>query len=146
MCGCWRRYTGRTWKAPCKATAEGEGEFDFDKAELRPKNREVLSQIAGVLLTFENYGLQIFGHTDDVGSEGYNQELSKHRAQAVRDYLVEAGVDPDVVTITGMGKSSPLVEGTDPESRQRNRRVELAIVFSEGEFEAVQDQEPPADG
>lgn len=116
-------------------------EFDFDKAELRPKNREVLSQIAGVLLTFENYGVQVFGHTDDVGGVEYNQELSERRARAVLDYLVEAGIDPAVLTTTGMGKSSPLVEGTDDEARQRNRRVELAIVFSEGEYEILAEDE-----
>ena len=109
-------------------------EFDFDRAELRPENREVLSRIAGVMLTFDNYGIQIFGHTDDVGSEEYNQELSELRAGAVREYLVEAGIAPEAMSTMGLGKSSPLVEGTDPESRQRNRRVELAIVFSEGDI------------
>ncbi len=112
-------------------------EFDFDKAALRSRNREVLSRIAGVLLTFQNYGIQVFGHTDDVGTVEYNQTLSEQRAAVVRDYLVEAGIAPEVMNILGMGKSSPLVEGTDPAARQRNRRVELAIVFSEGEFEAV---------
>lgn len=116
-------------------------EFDFDKSDLRPENREVLSRIAGVLLTFEDYSVQIFGHTDDVGSVEYNQELSEKRADAVREYLAEAGVDREVMTTQGFGKSSPLVEGTDPESRQRNRRVELAIVFSEGEYEAIQPEE-----
>ncbi len=58
----------------------------------------------------------------------------------MRDYLVEAGIDPEVMSTMGLGKSSPLVEGTDPESRQRNRRVELAIVFSEGEYgEAIEE-------
>lgn len=109
-------------------------EFDFNKAELRPRNREVLSRIAGVLLTFDNYGIQVFGHTDDVGTVEYNQSLSDQRAEAVGDYLVEAGIDSTILATMGLGKSSPLVEGTDPESRQRNRRVELAIVFSEGEF------------
>ncbi len=116
-------------------------EFDFNKAHLRPENREVLSRITGVLLTFENYGVQVFGHTDDVGTVEYNQKLSEQRAAAVRDYLVEAGIDPEVMSTLGMGKSSPVVEGTDPESRQRNRRVELAIVFSEGEYEAVPEED-----
>lgn len=116
-------------------------EFDFDKSDLRLENREVLSRIAGVLLTFEDYSVQIFGHTDDVGSVEYNQTLSEKRAEAVREYLAEAGVDPDVMTTKGFGKSSPLVEGTDPESRQRNRRVELAIVFSEGEYEGIHQEE-----
>ncbi len=114
-------------------------EFDFDKATVRPENREILSRIAGVLLTFEDYSMQIFGHTDDVGSVEYNQQLSEQRAEAVRQYLSEAGVEFEVMTTKGLGKSSPLVEGTDPVSRQRNRRVELAIVFSEGEYEAIQE-------
>ncbi|MEM1180135.1 MAG: OmpA family protein [Acidobacteriota bacterium] len=118
----------------------GTIEFDFNKATLRPKNREVLSRIAGVLLTFENFGIQIFGHTDDVGTEEANLRLSKQRAATVMAYLEEAGVNPEVMTPTGMGESTPLVEGTDPVSRQRNRRVELAIVFSEGEYEAIQDE------
>ena len=113
-------------------------EFDTDKADLRPQNREVLSRTVGVLLTFENYGVQVFGHTDDVASEAYNQELSERRAEAVRGYLVEAGIDEAAVSTMGLGKSSPLVEGTDPKSRQRNRRVELAIVFSDaGDFEVA---------
>ncbi|MEE8525117.1 MAG: OmpA family protein [Thermoanaerobaculia bacterium] len=123
-----------------------EIEFDFDKATVRPENREILSRIAGVLLTFEDYSIQVFGHTDDVGSVEYNQQLSERRAAAVRQYLDEAGVDPEVMTTKGLGKSSPLVEGTDTESRQRNRRVELAIVFSEGEYEAIQELTEATDG
>lgn len=116
-------------------------EFDFDKADLRPQNRELLSRVVGVLLTFEHYGVQVFGHTDDVGTEAYNKTLSERRAGAVRDYLVEAGIDPADLSTMGLGKSSPLVEGTDKESRQRNRRVELAIVFSEGDFEVVDESD-----
>ena len=122
----------------------GTIEFDFNKATLRPANREVLSRIAGVLLTFENYGIQVFGHTDDVGTEQYNLDLSKRRAETVEKYLAEAGISRDVMSTTGMGEGDPLVEGTDDVSRQRNRRVELAIVFSEGEYEAIQDGEGAA--
>jgi len=107
-------------------------EFDFDKAELRPENREILSRIAGVLLTAEDVGIQVYGHTDDVGGVEYNRELSERRAEAVRRYLIEAGVDPSIIQSKGFGKSAPLVEGTDPESRQRNRRVEIAIVQTTG--------------
>jgi outer membrane protein OmpA-like peptidoglycan-associated protein len=112
-------------------------EFDFDKATLRPENRETLSRIAGVLLTFEDISVQVVGHTDDVGSAEYNRQLSLERAATVRDYLVEAGLDSEVLSIKGLGKGSPLVAGTDPESRQRNRRVELLIVFSEGDYEII---------
>lgn len=107
-------------------------EFDFDEAELRPENREVLSRIAGVLLTVENFSIQVYGHTDDVGNVEYNRELSERRAEAVRRYLVESGVDEDLIQSKGFGKSAPLVEGTDEEARQRNRRVEIAVVHTEG--------------
>lgn len=116
-------------------------EFDFNKAELRTENREVLSRLVGVLLTFDDYGLQIFGHTDDVGSVEYNQQLSEQRAQVVKDYLVESGIDEEVISILGMGKTSPVVEGTDDAARQRNRRVEVAIVFSEGEYESLLEED-----
>lgn len=102
--------------------------FDFDKAEIRPENREILSRIAGVLLTSSDYTLSVNGHTDDVGSEAYNQKLSERRAQAVYDYLVEAGLPPEIMTVKGWGKTRPLVEGTSPQARAKNRRVELGIV------------------
>lgn len=104
--------------------------FDFDKAEVRPENRELLSRIAGILLTSSDYTVSVNGHTDDVGTEEYNQKLSERRAQAVRDYLVEAGVPSDIMTVTGWGKSKPLVRGTSAEARAKNRRVELGIVNS----------------
>jgi outer membrane protein OmpA-like peptidoglycan-associated protein len=109
-------------------------EFDFNRAELRPGNRETLSRIAGVLLTAEGFGIQVYGHTDDVGSTGYNQELSERRAAAVRRYLIDAGVSEHAIQSKGFGKAAPLVEGTDPDSRQKNRRVEIAIVEVSGEM------------
>lgn len=109
-------------------------EFDFNEAEIRPENRELLSRIAGVLLTVDNFSIQVYGHTDDVGTIEYNQELSERRAAAVRRYLVEAGLEEDRIQSKGFGKSAPLVEGTTPEARQRNRRVEIAVVHAEGQL------------
>lgn len=111
--------------------------FDFDKADLKPENRELLSRIAGILLTSSDYTISVNGHTDDVGTEEYNQKLSERRAQAVRDYLVEAGVSPDIITVRGWGKSKPLVQGTSPEARAKNRRVELGIVNSRVNYRAA---------
>lgn len=102
--------------------------FEFDKAELRPEDRELLSRVTGILLTSKDYTVSVNGHTDDVGSEEYNQSLSVRRAQAVRDYLVKAGLPPEILDVTGHGKTRPLVKGTSPEARARNRRVELGIV------------------
>jgi OOP family OmpA-OmpF porin len=108
--------------------------FDFDKATLRPENRELLSRIAGILLTSKNYSIDIYGHTDDVGSGEYNQGLSERRAQTVRDYMVDAGLDPNIVTTQGFGKTRPLVPGTSPPARAKNRRVEIGIVNTRIEY------------
>ena len=102
--------------------------FEFDKAELRSEDKELLSRIAGILLTSHDYSISVNGHTDDVGSAAYNQSLSERRAQAVRDYLVKAGLSPDILSVKGEGKSRPLVPGTTDAARGKNRRVELGIV------------------
>jgi outer membrane protein OmpA-like peptidoglycan-associated protein len=102
--------------------------FDFDQARLKPQDRELLSRIAGILLTSSDYRIDVYGHTDDIGTEEYNQGLSERRAQAVRDYLVEAGVDPTIISTKGYGKSQPRVEGGDSEARAKNRRVEIAVI------------------
>ncbi len=117
-------------------------EFDFDKATLRSVNRELLSRIVGVLLTSHDYHIYVYGHTDDVGSDEYNMDLSKRRADTVRDYLVKGGIDPSIISTKGYGKTRPLVSGKDPASRARNRRVELAIVNSNVDYHtAVADRD-----
>lgn len=103
-------------------------QFNFDKATLRPKNRELLSKIVGILLTSKNYGIYVYGHTDDIGSEEYNLDLSERRAQTVREYLTENGIAPEIITSKGFGKSRPIVPGASAEARAENRRVEIGIV------------------
>lgn len=103
-------------------------QFDFNKASLRPENREILSRIAGILLTSKGFSVQVWGHTDDIGSERYNQELSEKRAETVRNYLVKAGISPSIITTQGFGKTRPLVDGSDARARAKNRRVEIGIV------------------
>jgi outer membrane protein OmpA-like peptidoglycan-associated protein len=108
--------------------------FDFDKAEVRPENREILSRIAGILLTSKDYQIYVYGHTDNIGTDEYNLALSERRAEAVRDYLVEAGIDARIIDTQGFGKSQPLVPGTDEASRAKNRRVELGIINAQIKF------------
>jgi outer membrane protein OmpA-like peptidoglycan-associated protein len=102
--------------------------FEFDKADLRQQDRELLSRIAGIILTSHDYTISVNGHTDDVGSDAYNKALSERRAQAVRDYLVKAGLPSGILTVEGHGKSLPLVKGTSDAARAKNRRVELGLV------------------
>ena len=108
-------------------------EFDTAKADLRPANRELLSRIAGILMTADGFSIEVFGHTDDVGKADYNQKLSERRARSVRDYLVQAGVEGSAITSSGQGEGKPLVKGTTAAARQRNRRVEIAVVHTAAE-------------
>ena len=103
-------------------------QFDFDEATLKPENRELLSKIVGILLTSRNYGIYVYGHTDNVGSQEYNLDLSERRAQTVLDYLTQNGVNPEIITSKGFGKAQPIVPGTSATARAKNRRVEIGIV------------------
>lgn len=105
--------------------------FEFDSAELSDKNRELLSRVAGILLVSKGYGLSVFGYTDDVGTADYNQQLSLRRAKSVQQYLIQAGLDPSIVSLKGYGATSPIVVGTTPAARAKNRRVEIALTDSE---------------
>jgi outer membrane protein OmpA-like peptidoglycan-associated protein len=102
--------------------------FEFDKADLRPEDRELLSRIAGIIMTSHDYTVSVNGHTDDVGSAAYNQKLSERRAEAVRDYLIKAGLAAEILSVQGHGKSLPLVRGSSEAARAKNRRVELGLV------------------
>jgi len=104
--------------------------FEFNKAELRPEDRELLSRIAGILSTSTETTISVNGHTDDVGTDAYNQKLSERRAQAVYDYLIKAGLPAAALSVMGHGKSVPLVRGTSDAARAKNRRVELGIADS----------------
>jgi outer membrane protein OmpA-like peptidoglycan-associated protein len=104
--------------------------FDFDKSNIEPQYRDILNRIAGVPMTLKGYSIYVYGYTDDIGSQEYNLKLSGRRAGAVRDSLVQAGIDPRIITITGFGKSDPRVKGDSPQARAANRRVEIGIVDS----------------
>jgi outer membrane protein OmpA-like peptidoglycan-associated protein len=124
--------------APTRRTASGmvvelandSFYFDFDKSELRRENREILSRIAGVLLASDGYRLFVYGHTDDIGPEEHNRQLSLRRAKSVADYLSQAGVPDDVMNVQGFGQSSPRTDNDSPRAREKNRRVEIGIVDS----------------
>ncbi len=104
--------------------------FAFDKSALRPRDKEVLSRVAGVLSTVEGYQIYVYGYTDDIGTKEYNLALSRRRAKSVRDYLVANGLSPKIITTKGFGKSDPLVPGSSPKARAINRRVEIGLVDS----------------
>ena len=104
--------------------------FDFDKSDIKPEYRDTLNRIAGILMTLKGYTINVYGYTDDVGTQTYNLQLSQHRAEAVRDFLVQAGISPTIMSAKGFGKSDPRVPGDSEKARAANRRVEIGIVDS----------------
>ena len=101
--------------------------FDFGSYTLKPGAREKLAKISGILLAHPGLTLQIEGHTDSVGTDEFNQQLSERRADSVRDFLAENGVPASSITARGFGKTQPVASNDTPEGRQRNRRVELVV-------------------
>lgn len=123
--------TKRTPEGMVMILPDSTFKFDFDSADLKPRNRELLSRVAGILLASKGFSLSVFGYTDDIGTKEYNQKLSERRADAVREYLVQAGIDPSIVDAKGFGKSNPRVNGQNEHARAINRRVEIAVRDSE---------------
>lgn len=103
--------------------------FDLDSARLRPGAVAELNEAVALLnLHQEIARIEVAGHTCDLGAASYNQGLSERRAQAVRDYLVENGVDADRMVVRGYGEDRPKVPNASDSNRQQNRRVELVVL------------------
>jgi outer membrane protein OmpA-like peptidoglycan-associated protein len=101
--------------------------FKSGSYELLTGARERLAKVSGIVLAYPSLRLSVEGHTDSVGSDNYNQQLSEHRAEAVREYLIQQGISSDSVTASGFGKTAPVASNDTPEGRQQNRRVELVL-------------------
>jgi len=101
--------------------------FRSGSFELLPGARERLAKVSGIVLAYPSLHVAIEGHTDSVGSDQYNQDLSEHRAEAVRDYFVQQGISSSAVEARGFGKSEPIASNDTAEGRQQNRRVELVL-------------------
>jgi OOP family OmpA-OmpF porin len=104
--------------------------FPRRSAELSEQGRQLLAknvQDARDMLRRSSY-IEIIGHTDDVGDDAYNQQLSEQRAESVREYLVKAGVDPSKMVTVGAGETMPIASNRTDEGRAENRRVEVMVL------------------
>jgi outer membrane protein OmpA-like peptidoglycan-associated protein len=101
--------------------------FRSGSFELLPGARERLAKVSGIVLAYPSLHVAVEGHTDSVGSDEYNQDLSEHRAQSVRDYFVQQGISASAIEARGFGKSEPIASNDTAEGRQQNRRVELVL-------------------
>jgi OOP family OmpA-OmpF porin len=102
-------------------------EFDTAKATIRPVSRPTLDEAAGVLVEFAALTVTISGHTDDAGDKNKNIELSKARADSVKEYLVGKGVAAERIQTRGAGPNEPIADNKTPAGRQKNRRIEFAL-------------------
>ena len=103
--------------------------FDFDKATIKAQSADVVEQVATALLSFpEIKTVEIQGHTDDKGSNRYNQELSQRRVEAVTEALAAQGVSADRMQAVGYGEACPLESNRNEEGRAANRRVQFIIT------------------
>ena len=101
--------------------------FDSGQYTLKPAARERLARISGIVLAYPDLRLEIEGHTDNIGSDEFNQILSEKRAATVRDYLLTSGVPIDNIIARGLGKTRPIADNATASGRKLNRRVEMIV-------------------
>ena len=106
----------------------GNVTFDFNREEVKASFYEVLNSVAIVLKKYEQTGIDVVGHTDSIGSESYNRQLSLRRAQSVASYLESQGVQRVRMEVIGMGETRPISDNTTEAGRARNRRLELILI------------------
>jgi outer membrane protein OmpA-like peptidoglycan-associated protein len=110
----------------------GDVLFDTGRAELKSGAGRKLDQLVQFLSEHPDRRVQIDGFTDSVGTDSFNEELSQHRADAVKAALITRGIDPSRIGSEGYGKAFPVASNTDSGGRQLNRRVEVVIGGNNG--------------
>ena len=103
--------------------------FEFDKSDLTEEARSSLIPVAELLTerSTSDRSVNIEGHTDNIGSEEYNINLSRERAASVQDLFVTTGVQQERVSATGLGAADPIADNATREGRSQNRRVEIVL-------------------
>lgn len=117
--------------------------FDTGKYTLKPDTKIALAKVAGILQAYPGLKLQVEGYTDSVGGDEYNQKLSENRAGAVRDFLVQQGVQMNNISATGYGKADPVADNGSAQGRAQNRRVQMVVS---GDAIGVSQQSGPEGG
>ena len=106
--------------------------FAYNKSNLSKDSAIVLDRIASILRTYPGVQIDLMGHADQRGSERYNLKLSKNRAEAVKGYLVAAGVPSTRMNVKALGKAQPEVNATSNEAYAKNRRVVFVMTMGDG--------------
>jgi outer membrane protein OmpA-like peptidoglycan-associated protein len=114
--------------------------FDIDKSDLRPVSKTNLAELAKILNKYPDTNILIEGHTDDTGSDDHNMTLSKDRAQSVAFYMATLEVKSARFSTAGYGATQPIVMNDTPEGRQKNRRVDIAVIANDKLKKAAQEK------
>ena len=122
--------------------------FDVNKASLKADLKTSLAKVAGILSVYQQFNVSIEGNTDNTGSAEHNMKLSQQRADNVKNFLVEQGIDAGRLTAKGLGMTMPIADNKTKEGRQKNRRVDLVIQDKALQQNAEPAAEPaaPAEG
>lgn len=110
-----------------KLTVDSEVSFDFGKSDIKPAFRPSLDKLASLLMKYDRTVVHVIGHTDSVGSDAFNQQLSEERARRVGDYLASYGVPRNRLRTEGRGEREPRDTNATAAGRQLNRRVEIFV-------------------
>ena len=111
-----------------KVSFAADAFFDFDKAVLKPEGKAKLDDLADKVKGITLEVIIAVGHTDSVGTDGYNQKLSEKRSEAVKSYLVGKGIEASRVYVEGKGEKQPVADNKSADGRAKNRRVEIEVV------------------
>jgi outer membrane protein OmpA-like peptidoglycan-associated protein len=101
--------------------------FDSNSTQLTAESRRLIPEVIRTIRERNSNDVSVVGHSDTTGNREYNYRLSLMRAQAVRQLLVDAGIDPSSLEITSHGKDNPLIPTGDGVAEPRNRRVEITV-------------------
>ncbi|MGM0584507.1 MAG: OmpA family protein [Pseudomonadota bacterium] len=109
-------------------TLPGGVTFETDSARVQPQFRRPLNRVADTLVEYPSSYIDIIGHTDSTGSDEYNMQLSRRRAEAVAYELIDRGVHSARIETAGRSETQPVATNATREGRAQNRRVEIRIV------------------
>ncbi|MBI3897286.1 MAG: OmpA family protein [Gammaproteobacteria bacterium] len=110
-----------------RVTMTDQTAFEFDSSDIKPGFNSTMDKISSVVNRYGKTHLTVVGHTDNVGTDQYNQSLSERRAEAVAAYFNGKGVISERLEAEGKGESAPRASNASPDGRRLNRRVEVYI-------------------